>query len=67
MPSLDAFLASGATALTLSLVMLFLFIRGDIVPGKMLDRALKGWEEQRIATEKLTTVVESLLRSRRGT
>lgn len=66
MPSLDSFLASGATALTLSLLFLYLFITGRIVPGKMLDRALKGWEDQRQATDRLTAVVDTLAKQGRG-
>ena len=64
---MEQFLASGATALTLALSILWLFIQEKIVPfGRLADhkltteRALTGWEKQRDATERLIVTVDRL-------
>ena len=71
--TLEQFIASGATALTLSLCFLWLLITERIVPKGRLDdekartakaeeresRAISGWERQTAATDKLAVAIDS--------
>jgi hypothetical protein len=71
--TLDQFVASGATALTLSLAFLWLLVTERIVPKGRLDdekartskaeeresRAIAGWERQTVATDKLAVAIDS--------
>lgn len=50
--SIDQFVAASSTALGLALLMLFLFIRGDIVPGRLT-------ESLRLTVERLAAAIES--------
>lgn len=71
--TLEQFAASGATALTLSLLFLWLLVTERIVPKGRLDdekarttkaeeresRAISGWERQTAATDKLAVAIDS--------
>ncbi|MDE3095610.1 MAG: hypothetical protein KGK07_06375 [Chloroflexota bacterium] len=71
--TLEQFIASGATALTLSLFFLWMLVSERIVPKGRLDdekartekaeeresRAIAGWERQTVATDKLAVAIDS--------
>ncbi|HZP97233.1 MAG TPA: hypothetical protein VFC31_13015 [Candidatus Limnocylindria bacterium] len=71
--SLEQFIASGATALTLSLFFLWMLVTERIVPkGRLEDekartaqaeeresRAIAGWERQTQATDKLAVAIDA--------
>ena len=71
--TLEQFIASGATALTLSLFFLWMLVSERIVPkGRLEDekartakaeeresRAIAGWERQTDATDKLAVAIDS--------
>lgn len=56
--SLDQFFAAGSTALGLALLMLAMFIRGDIVPGSVYREQHEESKVLRQAIDRLASAME---------
>lgn len=58
MPTLETFIAGGATALTLSLFFLWLFLTEKIVPKGRLDEMKIHWDETKTALKDALVVIK---------
>lgn len=54
----DQFFAAGSTALGLALLMLGLFVRGDIVPGAVFQEQARHLDKMRETVERLAGAME---------